>query len=113
MYYRQDKNNIKASCPFCNKAISPAFIDFPIHLSSFSGGKCNCGAVFLVDPSGKNMGQLLIDALLIIGLNADAPSYKYKFKQFSYNIRNNLISKKSNLKATRNSKIIFVRPNMV
>lgn len=38
-------------------------------MESAQGGTCSCGAIYLVDPTGKNVGTVMVQAL---GLTADA-----------------------------------------
>lgn len=50
-------------CPFCRRPIGE-----PEEMSSrfgttFSGGKCACGAVYVYDESGHHMGDAYVDAL--------------------------------------------------
>jgi len=52
----------KAPCPFCGK-----LIDIPqkikTALGDIIGGRCECGAVYVFDRSGHNLGQAFVDAL--------------------------------------------------
>lgn len=55
-------------CPFCGADLARPG-DFRV--SSFEtaqGGRCACGAVYLMDPTGKNVGQIMMQAL---GIAAD------------------------------------------
>lgn len=52
-------------CPFCN---SP--VDRPSELrkgfAEVLGGRCRCGALYAYDPSGRALGETLIDGLAIL-----------------------------------------------
>ncbi len=57
------------NCPFCGVVIprpaEVAGIELP-------GGACHCGAAFVLDPTGLNMGEALLQALaLACGGNED------------------------------------------
>ncbi|RJR41725.1 MAG: hypothetical protein C4567_08615 [Deltaproteobacteria bacterium] len=54
-----------AQCPFCRREILPPreikggqWFDFP-------GGYCACGAVFALDPTARNGGAVLLQAMLM------------------------------------------------
>jgi hypothetical protein len=52
-----------ARCPFC-EALLPRPRKRPWNvISLLPGGRCACGAVFVVDPTGRNGGQALLEAL--------------------------------------------------
>ncbi|MEW6214994.1 MAG: PBS lyase, partial [Nitrospirota bacterium] len=53
----------EARCPFCG-----CMIDIPHEIrtalgNNILGGKCECGAVYVFDRSGHNLGQAFVDAL--------------------------------------------------
>jgi hypothetical protein len=51
------------ACPFCGAAL-PRPKRRPASLTSLlPGGRCSCGACFVVDPTGRNGGQALLEAL--------------------------------------------------
>ena len=50
-------------CPFCGAAL-PRPKRRPWNQASLlPGGRCSCGAHFVVDPTGRNGGQALLEAL--------------------------------------------------
>lgn len=52
-----------AACFFC-KAVLPRPKKRPWNVHSvLPGGKCSCGALYVVDPTGRNGGHALIEAL--------------------------------------------------
>ncbi len=63
MKYREDKSTLyEPRCPFCRELFSrPEEID--TDFGSFTGGVCNCGAVYAFDPTGRNLGETFMDAL--------------------------------------------------
>lgn len=57
------KRDREPRCPFCDR-----LFDRPHEIrarlgNEFSGGKCECGAVYVFDRSGHNLGQAYVDAL--------------------------------------------------
>jgi hypothetical protein len=51
------------ACPFCGAAL-PRPKRRPWNRTSLlPGGRCSCGAHFVVDPTGRNGGQALLEAL--------------------------------------------------
>jgi hypothetical protein len=61
---REDKSALtQPRCPFCRE-----FFDrpekVPTLLGFFTGGLCECGAVYVHDPSKKNMGDAFMEALV-------------------------------------------------
>ena len=54
-------------CPFCS---GPLARPIPVEIgagSTAEGGTCKCGARYLVDQTGKNVGELMMQALDIMG----------------------------------------------
>ncbi len=50
-------------CPFCGGALArPADLDIS-STEKVSGGICGCGAIFIADPTGKNVGEVMAQAL--------------------------------------------------
>lgn len=60
-YRRIDDSALK--CPFCSRLLtSPGEINSRFG-SSFEGGRCDCGAVFVYDQGGHTLGDAYVDAL--------------------------------------------------
>ncbi|MCF6290880.1 MAG: HEAT repeat domain-containing protein [Desulfobacterales bacterium] len=58
--------NIKTSpwCPFCNQIVGrPAMLD-ERKMGEFPVGRCTCGAVYVSDPTGFNIGAAMVDCLV-------------------------------------------------
>jgi hypothetical protein len=52
-------------CPFCdNLLVRP--IDIKFKEMEITGGICKCGAVYLYDRSGRNLGETYLDALTFL-----------------------------------------------
>jgi len=52
-----------ATCPFCRNRISQPKEMEPRRLGDFSYGTCTCGAVYVCDETGHNIGAAMIEAL--------------------------------------------------
>ncbi len=51
-------------CPFCRRAVAPPqSLDDPLTYE-FDGGSCVCGAVYSLDPTARNGGAVLLEALV-------------------------------------------------
>ena len=51
------------NCPFCSRPLDPPGEIKARFGSSFEGGKCECGAVYVYDSTGHSLGDAYIDAL--------------------------------------------------
>lgn len=55
----------EAKCPFCGN-----IFEIPCEIKAklgnvFSGGRCSCGAVYVFDRTGHNLGEAYVDALVL------------------------------------------------
>lgn len=50
-------------CPFCDRIIEPPQELEPKRLGDFAYGKCDCGAVYIYDVTGHNLGAAFVEAL--------------------------------------------------
>jgi hypothetical protein len=50
-------------CPFCGQEVDPphSFDDF---LYEFDGGECSCGAIYGLDPTSRNGGTVMMQAMV-------------------------------------------------
>lgn len=98
-------------CPFCdNYLIAPVDINFKS--MEICGGICTCRAVYALDRSGHNMGEIFMDALTFV-CKGDvdkalslAPE-DYETSDYDYDLRSNTIRGKAGV--GKLSKVIFVR----
>jgi len=58
------REGVEPVCPFCRTRIArPAEIEIS-PMERVLGGKCSgCGALYLVDPTSKNVGEVMVQAL--------------------------------------------------
>jgi len=58
------RENVEASCPFCRGGLQrPAEITIN-SMEKVLGGRCGtCKALYLYDPTGKNLGEAMLQAL--------------------------------------------------
>lgn len=82
-------------CPFCRRPIGEPQEITSRFGSTFSGGKCDCGAVYVYDESGHHMGDAYVDALeLAYDDDLDrawscTPGEDYEIIELSYDRRRN------------------------
>lgn len=103
----------EARCPFCN-----AVIHLPLTIRTefgdVTGGNCGCGAVYTCDLTGHNMGEALLDAL-VLACNNDwdrvfnLSSEDYSEAVFNYNINTHRIRDIRDFRRDQGGKIIFIR----
>jgi len=81
----------------------------------FIGGKCDCGAVYVCDPTGHNVGEAYLDALTYAcgenfmtfdSLNAGE---EYREAVFNYDTRAHTLREIRDIRRDYSSKIIFVK----
>jgi len=88
-----DEDDQILECPFCNKPLEE-----PIEIrtrfgNTFTGGRCECGAVYVFDRSGHNLGDAYVDGLLYAcGDDADrawslTPDVDYEIVELGYDTR--------------------------
>jgi hypothetical protein len=82
-------------CPFCRRPIEEPQEITSRFGSTFSGGKCDCGAVYVYDESGHHVGDAYVDALAF-AFNDDldkawsyTPGEDYEIIELSYDKRRN------------------------
>ncbi len=80
-------------CPFCGAAL-PRPTDMTIgDAERATGGTCSCGAIFLVDPTGKNVGTMMAQALNMMteelkkGIGELVPDEDYQDAVLNYDWR--------------------------
>jgi hypothetical protein len=52
-------------CPFCDNYLARP-VDIKFKSMEFTGGICQCHAVYLYDRSARNLGETLMDALTFL-----------------------------------------------
>ncbi len=61
---REDKSVLtEPRCPFC-RALFERPHEIVTDLGFFTGGMCDCGAVYGFDPTGKNLGEVFMETLV-------------------------------------------------
>lgn len=90
---RKPARYTEAECPFCGRPM-----DRPHDITArfgnvFAGGACKCGAVYVYDRSGHNLGDAYVDALTY-ACHGDpdtawslTPDEDYKIRSFNYDWR--------------------------
>ncbi len=98
---RYQRKEPHAACPFCEEKIPrPTARESVSTDEKFDGGLCKCGAIFILDVTGKAGGVALLEALASIadgdldaGMKLQA-GVDYKLEQVSYNPRTHSLDPK-------------------
>jgi len=60
------QSRIKVGCPFCYEWLPDPELRFDVYSGEGArGGRCECGAFFVVDETGKAGGQALMDVRVL------------------------------------------------
>ncbi|HET6513609.1 MAG TPA: hypothetical protein VFG09_00460 [Thermodesulfovibrionales bacterium] len=107
---REDKAE-PAKCPFCSE-----YLKAPERIKTATGeslgGRCRCGAVYCLDPTGHNVGEAYLDALtLAYGEELDLASEdSYEEVVLNYDARAHKLSPVKEIRRLDSSgKMVFVR----
>jgi len=110
---REDKDET-AKCPFCG-AVLRAPEDIKTASGAFIGGRCECGAVYVCDPTGHNVGEAYVDALTY-AYGEDWASFmsfqageEYREAVFNYDLRTNRLWETRDIRRDYSGKIIFLK----
>ncbi|MCL4476059.1 MAG: hypothetical protein M1508_07530 [Nitrospirae bacterium] len=110
---REDKEET-ARCPFCATLIK-APEEIKTETGGFIGGRCECGAVYVCDPTGHNVGEAYLDALTYAcgedfmtfdSLNAGE---NYREAVFNYDLRAHKLWEVRDIRRDYSGKIIFIQ----
>jgi hypothetical protein len=110
---REDKDE-SARCPFCKALIRPP-TEIKTETGGFTGGKCECGAVYVCDPTGHNVGEALAEALAYAydkdwgGFEALPAGEKYREAVFNYDQRTHRLWEVRDIRRDYSGKIIFIK----
>ena len=58
------KDIVKPWCPFCGMDVGRARDAVQRKMTEFPVGECECGAVFVCDATGHNVGSALVESLV-------------------------------------------------
>jgi hypothetical protein len=99
-------------CPFCDN-----FLARPVDITSgtmdITGGICPCGAVYVFDRTGHNLGAAFMDAL-IFACKEDYDKAlslfpeEYETVEFGYNYHSNTVSMRES-RTERSGKLLFLK----
>ena len=103
--------NQPLQCPFCgNFLIAP--VDIKMKSLEISGGICTCGAIYAMDRSGHNLGEIFMDALVFackgdIDRAMSLDPGEYESADFDYNLQSNTVGGRA--RVGKLSKIVFIK----
>ncbi|GAB4341989.1 MAG: PBS lyase [Desulfobulbaceae bacterium] len=61
---KKAKNNVKPWCPFCGIDVGRTRDAVQRKMTEFPVGKCDCGAVYVCDATGHNVGAAMVECLV-------------------------------------------------
>ena len=98
-------------CPFCDNYLrAPIAINFKD--LSFTGGICSCRAVYVLDESGRALGEIFLDALAFackgdINRSLSLDPEEYETVELDYDQAANTIGRRGS--PAKISKLLFLR----
>jgi len=101
------------NCPFCGRAPEPPH-PIQMQFGETVGGRCNCGAIYIYDETGRMLGEAFTEGLaLLYGDNYDAafsaPEDEYEEEIVSYDRRLKRFVSGSTGPFDGTSKFLFLR----
>jgi hypothetical protein len=109
---REDKDET-AKCPFC-AAMIRAPEEIKTEAGGFIGGRCGCGAVYVCDPTGHNVGEAYLDALTyacggnITKFDSLNSGENYREAVFNYDMRAHKLWESKDVRRDYSCKMIFI-----
>ena len=110
---REEKDE-KPRCPFCRAPLS-----LPENITTMTGdllgGRCECGAVYVCDPTGHNVGQTYLDALAYAcgddwdKLNSLDSDKDYSEAVLNYDIRMHRLVEIEDIRRNFSGKMVFIK----
>jgi hypothetical protein len=61
---KKGKDNVKPWCPFCGIDVGRARDAVQRKMTEFPVGRCDCGAVYVCDATGHNVGAAIVECLV-------------------------------------------------
>ncbi len=110
---REDKD-ATPKCPFCAAVIRPPE-EIKTESGGFIGGKCECGAVYVCDPTGHNVGEAYLDALIYacdenhVTFDSLSGGENYREAVFNYDLRAHRLWEVMDVRRDYSCKIIFIK----
>lgn len=97
-------------CPFCGQYISRPEAELTM-FGEILSGRCKCGAVYICDPTGHNVGEAYMEALALAkgdwDINSMGEDIDYQTEDMDYDLKNHQRVYSGGL--TVSGKLIFVR----
>ena len=98
-------------CPFCDN-----FLRAPIEINvkgiELTGGICTCRAIYVLDRTGHNFGDIFMDALAFVCRGDIDRALKlspddYETEEYDYDVHGNTIGRSSS--SGKVGKMVFIR----
>ena len=102
-------------CPFCELPLKDLEEIMTKFGNVITGGRCECGAAYVYDGSGHNVGDAYVDCLTL-ACDGDlerawsmTPGEDYDVKEFFYDQRRNRLSTESVGRGRRSAVYLFIK----
>ncbi|PKL50082.1 MAG: hypothetical protein CVV37_07330 [Nitrospira bacterium HGW-Nitrospira-1] len=102
-------------CPFCDSPIEEPKEIMGRFGNTFNGGGCICGAAYVYDRSGHNMGDAYVD-VLSLACDGDldkawsmTPDEDYEILELTYNTRSHKFGREAVSRGRPSPGFVFVR----
>jgi len=112
---RGDGESSILRCPFCDNPIEEPQEVMSRFGNTFSGGRCICGAVYVYDRSGHNMGDAYVDVLTLAYDGdidkawSETPDEDYEILELTYNVRRHKFGREPGSRGRPSPSFLFVR----
>lgn len=104
-------NKNPAECPFCKRYIRPPE-ETMTEFGNVLSGRCSCGAVYVCDPTGRNVGEAYMEALALAkgdwNIGEISEGSDYMIEEIGYDLKSNARVYSSS-KTEISGKLIFVK----
>jgi hypothetical protein len=103
-------------CPFCGCLFERPH-EIEIDIGFILGGRCECGAVYTCDPTGRNLGEVYMNALFMVSggdwnrASSMDPDINFEEKVLNYDLRTHSVvgSSFGSFQRMSSGKIVFMR----
>lgn len=110
----EQRHGMEPRCPFCGRLFERPY-EIKTKLGNrFSGGRCECGAVYAFDRTGHTLGEAYVDALTFACDDdwekawALTPEIDYRIESLEYDWKSHSLVKRTEPRGYVHENICFV-----
>ncbi len=105
-------NKYPSECPFCGRYIARPE-ETRTEFGEVLSGKCDCGAVYVCDPTGHNAGEAYMEALAMAkgdwDINLIGEEADYQTQDMGYDLKNHMRLYSTGMGGEARGKLVFVK----